>query len=225
MYARGEHREFLVHYHEIAKRAVLRDDNTEDKEIYRKYRGFRGYMTERYICQIADYLESYLEAIIFEVHNENLGLIPKESKEKIKAKLKRKNREEPTDTQIAFAYVSDLWREGRANVVEQLTNFCPNFDFPAKAKSTSLDLIKALRNLIVHQDSFVDERFLNKIDAGQVPFEVELGQRLDVPEDWALEQSSVVDCFVFAVDHGLVVQQLVKSKDRRTHFWGRRLPN
>lgn len=221
MMKRTEFREFNSNYHDLAKRAVESEEDPEKSQaLYKKYRSFRQYFLESFLCRMTDFLVQYLEDVLFEALVKSDNLI-------IDADWQRFEKEidDLEDTSEKRIRLADLIVERLAGPrhVGELCSFMRKrigiTVMPDDDEKRYALVLSALRNLIVHNDGNPNNRFLRKISG--LGFEVNLRPdgRVHIDEAWLTQRAIFIDRIIFGYDFSLVETLGLDVRDRRGVFW------
>ena len=219
MYRRQELSDFVSFYHEIAKKAIGTNEENYDQELYEKYRGNSVFFLENYICRISDLFDIYLEDLIFVGAEIKSDFFSGAEKAKVKSRLNKLGIKDVSEISVISEAASNLARKNKIDIVVRFREAI-GFDMEISAKHWQRSLLcNRIRNLIVHRGSVVDQRFHELTKESALPFEVEIGKPLLIPEILIMDLASKVDDCIWSID-GMVSDFVnVPKRNRYGHFW------
>lgn len=223
MHARSELKEFVRFYHVAIELAVRRDPNKYDDELFEKYHSLSSFFIENYICRVSDTLDRYLESITAEVCRAQPNFLAEASYNAARRRLEKFIGDTPTEGEVIVEAAKTFCNGPKADIEKKYSEKIHFQLFDNDTIREGIQLLGLVRNAVVHADSVVDFRFDARSKALNAPFEIVVGQQLVIPERWALETALAVDEFVFSADHRISDFANIKKRDRRGHFWLRRL--
>lgn len=219
MMKRTELRQFLALYHELAETAVTKLEKDSASELYKRYIGKKQFVLEIFLTKNVDIFLQYLADILFETLMKSPDLIGlsvdiEESDSNTRDEHIRL-RVEKTVRNISFSDVGKL-----SGFVGKTTGIDL---FPDLPTNELILVLVALRNLIVHNDTAIDDLFLKRVKDIALPFELESlpGGRIQLDEKWVLESGTDVDEVVFRFDELVAKKFELPLRNRFGIFWFR----
>lgn len=219
---RTEFRKFNSHYHDLAERAIASEhEKAEAEKLRYRYLGFRQHYLENFLCRTHDFMVQYLEDILFEALITLENLVLEKDWSRFENEIGTTNGSpEQVYNLVALIVerlasplnVGELCRFLRKRTGVEVT--------PESDEKAFVLILAAMRNLIVHNDGTLNERFMQKISGLPFKFELLPGNRVQIDEQWLVNGAQTIDRIVFRHDHAMS-KLGVSSRDRRTIFWMR----
>ena len=209
MARRTEHREFNALYHEMAGRAIRGARKAKD-DIYRRYRTVAHYYLGTYLCALHDMILQYFEDVTIEV-----GLVA--------PRLILRKAESPDLIGDLKAFA----RRKAAGPLPQFLDYINDTISPLNrdgAIEGSIVLLPALRNLIVHNDSLPDDKFIERTAGTSFSFTELPAGRIGIDELWLNSQPNLFERMIFEFDRDVVVKYDLAAHFRYGVFWYRSMP-
>ena len=217
MIRRTELREFNALYHELAEAAITKLGEEEASELNKKYIRKKQFFLQIFLTKDIDIFLQYVADVLFETLMQKPNLIGHPTDvddsdfdtpdERIRYCV------EKTVRNISFSNIEKL-----SSFVERTTGIDL---LPDGAMHELVTVLVALRNLIVHNDTAIDDLFLRRVKGIALPFEFDSlpGGRIELDEKWVLESGTDVDELVFRFDELIGEKFDIPRRNRFGIFW------
>ena len=219
MYQRSEIFSFNEYYHRLAKKAIEAETNKPDLELYKEYRGQSIYFLENFLCKMSDLFEVYLDELIWATWHIKPDFLAAREKEMAKIRLSDMGFENALDGDVLFEASTRFGRRDKNEIAQHFKDSI-GFDMVEVSGSWSeMLLCSAVRNIIVHKRSIMDEKFVHIAKNHNCPFPLEVGVSLAMPEAWVMQLTQSVDQCICAIDDKISERVQVNKRNRFGHIW------
>jgi hypothetical protein len=218
MHQRSELSSFVRFYHQLARTAIKPQSRKPDLVLFGEYKNQSVFFLENYICRISDFFEVYIDELIFSVCMVQRDFLTDQNYNKAKTRLEKLQVTAFSDEDIVYEAAINFGRKDRSEISEYFKGKL-GFDLSTSPAWDDMILCSKIRNLIVHQGSKVDERFVDFAKNLNLPFEVAIGVRLTIPEEWLLKLANKVDACICSIDENISNYVQVHKTNRFGHFW------
>ena len=218
MHMRSELSEFVEFYHILAREAVTIDDNNYKEGLYDKYRSQSIFFLENYLLRLSDMSDIYIEDLLIEIAAANRNIFIE--RELVSAKNRLEKMSAIVDDE--YINVEASYRLSKLSKPEifDLVRDRVGFDIQTEvANWVYIPLIGQIRNVIVHNRSYIDEKFLKIVHDLGFEFGGEVGDPLLLSEKVIMDIAGCVDDCICEIDAKISRHVQIHKRNRCGHFW------
>lgn len=219
MHSRGELAEFVSYYHNLAGTAFRWGEPDFDEALHKQYLGQSIFFLENYMIRLSGMVDIYIEDLVIDLASNLPGFLEANELENARSRLRKRgysNVEEIEAKYEAGRYISKLSKPEIAATVQQRCGI----DFSRCGENwREILILTQIRNIIVHNNSYVDEKFDKVCVDLHYKFRSPVGQLFLLPEKEVMRIAAGVDDSVWMIDAEASALEPIFKRDRFGHIW------